>query len=456
MKDKLLIICGILLLCFLSGCILQDESESNNENVDEICNAIPELGSVYEDDSENKYVTASKILWMTEEELRLQRIQFYGKELNYMEEYDNYEKEDVSCHYYRKDNKIVSYVVESNYEMGITENVSSGMRISLDEVLDEDAEFWEELKSHIVKEIDNIAQDSSVFVLVDNYKEIIDKMQENTEQWYWYMNANGIVIVFREYVMRPAQLSFVLPYAEWGKYINAEYALEEGELIAEMSVNYNIQIGTALSIELKDSPNILGDGVIVVNHTEINFGKEYGDCAKVYIMKDSGEACYIIISTLGPNQNDDGSVLVYKVSNDTIIQCGNVIENAILADIKGWESINIAKFMNALGDSRYGYAPYRLQSDGTLLLENEWFQINDILVVDENELPVIINGENIYLPVGTEIKLTETNNDGIVKFIIIDTREQGEIYYELNANGTCNINGIRDENYFLYGLPYYK
>lgn len=373
MKRRILI-CNMVIwmLCF-GGCmdnhaasVIESESkvESKSANIvpSESCSdATNEVSSSQEEK------LPQNIVWETEQELKEERIEYYGSE-TISEDVINEKLEDENTEYicYRKDNCISSYVAyNGSYESGITEVVSTGEKLDFSQIWKDDVDYFELIKSYLIDETLRTAQDEVFLLLVENYEEVINEMDANPGQWYWHMDTTGVGITFRNKVMRSSKMTYVLPYAEWEAYLKEEYLPSTEQLVGRISNNQKFLFEDGSYVEIVDVPKLSKEAFIKTESSEFAFGKEYGDCRNAFLLNGEEEGYYLLIESAGITEVDDGWTLSFYVLDGVITQC-DAIECAQITDVDGFECITIAHTLieNEHGSYHNESKLYGLGKDG--------------------------------------------------------------------------------------------
>ena len=331
----------ILSLCF-TGCSVQDEKESLQENVDTIVESEESVidESIEVESQENQ----SKKDFIPESELISSRIREYGTdEIDLDEIKGNINPDNARKYCYRKDDAIESYMpYVSGFNFGMNYDVRTGEILDFKDIWQEDVDIYELLKPYLVE---NTTRKS----VAENYEEIIYSMEEHPGFWYWYMDSTGIIITFRRHVICHPEQEYFLEYSEWGNYLKNEYLPDLDEIIGQFRVNQKIEIQDG-QLEIIDDPKLSDEAFIRTDKNVILFGELYGDCLKAYIMNNSEPGYYLLINSAGETQVDDGSILVYHVFDGVVTECDN-IPLAGIYDVKGFDNITLISRQYKLDES---------------------------------------------------------------------------------------------------------
>lgn len=377
MKRRILI-CNMVIwmLCF-GACVHNHPSGAiDNESKVESKSAYIIPSESYSDatnavSSSQEEKFSNNIVWETEQELKEERIEYYGSE-TISEDFINEKLEDKNREHicYRKDNCISSCVAYNGfYESGITEVASTGEKLDFSQIWKEDVDYFELIKPYLINETLRSAQDEVFVLLVENYEEVINEMDANPGQWYWYMDTTGVGITFRNKVMRSAKMSYVLPYTEWKAYLKEEYLPSMEQIVGRISTNQKFSFEDGSYIQIVDVPKLSKEAIIKTDSSELAFGKEYGDCVNAYILNGEGEGYYLLIESAGITEVDDGWTLSFYVLDGAITQC-DAIECTQIADVEGFSSITIAHTLieNEQGSYHNESRLYGLDEDGKFYL----------------------------------------------------------------------------------------
>lgn len=333
------------------------------------------LNSIHAIDDTSSFKKASieaGIDWKTEPELS----GYWGDTIDLDAIKENIAGEGTRYYLKRKDGTLTSYKAYSSAMdiLGVTRLTATGEEIQMQDIWKEDVDYFDLIKTYLKEDILNQSREGYfAFQLVENYEEIINHMEEQPELWYWYLNAQGVVITFRKEVMRSAELVCVLPYSEWNEHLKEEYLPDTSDLIAQMDVNEEVLLDDGQWVQITDFEHIEArrwDATIETESAELFFGEDYGDCLEAYILNDSASGYYLLISSAGETGWDDGSVLAYSVLDGTITQCGN-IPLAGIWYVEGLDNITIGARVEGDEDWNYYYVEeqYELR-DGKLSVVN--------------------------------------------------------------------------------------
>lgn len=358
--------------------------------------------------------------------------------------YSTLEESSENCYFYRRDNRVESFIAYNEWELGITRDLDSGKRLELTDIVKDSETFMEVVKQYLIADVE---RNATQYSYVDTYAEKIISMEDNPDIWYWYMDASGIYIVFREYTLAAGKRTAYLPYSEWKDYLKDEYFINSEGLIAKISLEHPIRLEEDKYIEINDN-------TIIIKEMQLDFSKVYGQCDDAYIISGSNEEYYVLISTFGPTGVDDGSVLLYCISEGNIKECDS-IQFGEIEDVESIELLEIGCYIEDIG-TMYASGIYKINEDEKkILLADDWYKLNSLITVDGAELPVVLEGEEMLLPIGTTIRLIKTNVNGTVCFEIEATGENGEFYYNIDSQGRKVINGTVIGTYFEHQLSQY-
>lgn len=284
-------------------------------------------------------------------ELYSKRISEYGSyKINLDAIKENINKENTNYYCYRKDDAVESYMpFVSGHNFGMNYDVCTGELLDFKDLWREDVEIYELLKPYLI-------ENTTRYSVVEDYEEVIQSMEEYPGIWYWCMDATGIMITFRRYVICYPEYEYLLTYAEWGQYLKEAYLPDMNEIIGRIGVNEELEIDGG-KLEIIDDPIFSREAVIKTNKSEIMFGETYGDCLEAYIMNDDDEGYYLLINSAGETGWDDGSILVYYICEEVVTQVDH-IALASIYDVKAFDNITLIQ------------GQYRLSEEGKLVAIN--------------------------------------------------------------------------------------
>ena len=302
--------------------------------------------------------------------------------------------------------------------------------------------------------------------LFEGYEAIIREIWESEPDWY--LDGAGLTIVFSPYEIGPYALGTVyarLTYQELGTLLKTEYqmgpqagiaVLPLGE-VAEISLNHETGEKGTVQLYLKSEED---DGGIhkyilkVGRHTEI--AAQIDRLENIYLLQREDGRTFLLFD--GDMASDDYVTYMYEITDS---QIKKTYESSVCAYIcKGTittEGVRMGIRVDALG-TYTAYGDFEIMENGSLESIREWYDIENSYewqgLTNIRDLPVVVEGEETILPSGSHIRIIGTNMNGILKYQLSDSLEEGEIHYTTGEdNWPVYIDGINETEYFEM-LPY--
>lgn len=199
------------------------------------------------------------------------------------------------------------------------------------------------------------------------------------------------------------------------------------------------------------------DEKIVTDRAEFNFSECFGELdSKIYLFYPSDEKWYVLFETWAPSYLH--CLLLFEVCGDDIVLCQRM-EGAYIGSVQSSSQIQIMGEFYGLGrtrkcDSAEGIYCIDSESETLVLAEGEWLYLEEdgFRTIKGEELPVIINGRETTLPVGTKIRFVQTDLNGTYWILLEDTSEKAILAYETDEKGRYYIGGKSAGLYFKYGV----
>lgn len=170
-----------------------------------------------------------------------------------------------------------------------------------------------------------------------------------------------------------------------------------------------------------------------------------------FVKKDNGKLFLLATCNLG---SDDYKMYVYDVTEEKPTLIGEPLYGiSVDGTYLSVDRITMAGSVDLFG-TYTALADYRINDDGTLTDETQIYPIriysgHQNLTV-KKDLPVTINEENRMLSPGTVIRMTGTNKQDAMYFVIPETGEEGELNYTSKGEDDWKkyVDGVEDEEYF--------
>lgn len=373
---------------------------------------------------------------------------------------------DKNLALYRNDSDVISFC-ESVYDFsggahgmygveGVTFDVKSGRQLALEDILSNPEGFYGKAIEYIIKELDeNYSAD-----LFPEYKETVNESTFGETQASWHLNNAGIVIDYDLYLIAPyaaGMPSVTLPYDEFAEYIKEEYIKPHDNMAAGVSANEDVsrllgEAGSVMIETVSDEEASTSEVTVVSGNSRENVGT-FGRLTDAWAIKRDGRSFLIFVCDYA---SDDFVAFVYEVTGGKAARCDR-IEGAGF----GWngnysmgtDRIGLYMRFDILG-SYSGWMEYSFGDDGKLTPMSDVYAIDtDSTLTVVKDLPVMLEGNETMLPVGTKMGITGTDNNGTAYFRL-DTGEAGEIkYIRKEGQWGLTIDGVSEFDYFAE-VPY--
>lgn len=347
--------------------------------------------------------------------------------------------DDTDIYIARADSTVISFKSSNYYYMGgahgmsgyfgDTFDVASGEELAIDEMMDNADGFRTFARKYIFDEIQKKYSDE----VFPEYESILADMWDENRQWY--MDGNGLVIIFNPYELGPYAagiFAFHIPYSELGDYMKPEYMDMSGAGIAEIS-DYS-----AVEEQLE----------------------EYGYIETAFRVKRAADSDEFLIVTTD-HASDDYVTHVFDMTDGTAVLTDRTETGY---DLQQWglnaDSFHMRKTIFVLG-TYMSDVEYSLTDEGKLEEQNEIYEIESNRqwqgLVLKRELAAVDagDGSSIVLPAGTSLYITATDDAGKVWFETEDGI-RGMLEYERGTGDNdwiLYIDGVSEYDYFE-DIPY--
>lgn len=375
----------------------------------------------------------------------------------------------------RVDDQVVS-LVEMYYEYGggahgnygyggITFDAKTGERLELADLLKDAGAFREKATAYIIQRLEEDYGEG----LFPDYAATVEKMWG--ENPTWYLDAAGITFIFDpyevgSYAMGEARVT--LPTAKFSEYLEEEYANLGFTGYAVLPVNVDIPVNAPLSSQLTNTLRLdvihedewgMAEVSLRLNDSASEAGT-FGRIGSAYLI-NTGIFQYVILDA--DYASDDYVTMVYNVSTGAVQNTDRLDGTNIIPEKMYGERMELGTRLDVLGTYN-GVRTYTLDGkSGKLLTDDVYYRINSTdsplqTMTTAMELPVVVDGKETSLPIGSRIRITGTDNEGTALFLNADTGEEGEIHY-VRGDGAedtwmIHIDGIPEQEYFEDYLPY--
>lgn len=375
---------------------------------------------------------------------------------NFFYGYSSVEKAELA----RSDSAVVSFRMYYNDYMGgahgmyayggKTYDTQSGKSLELADILTDAEGFYAKAIDYISVELEEMYGES----LFPDYKDSVAETFNGDWSVNWYLNAAGVVIAYSPYTVGPYAMGapeVVLPYSEFSDYINEKYMTVSNEIIAKAPINQDISgfIGAneKVLIEAKGDEWEMQTISLISGENTDTLGT-FGFFDDAYIIKHADGRSFVLV--ICDYMSDDYVTFVYEVTDNTLQKCCEVSNASISDEYMSTDKIVLNVRVDALG-TYSANVRYSLNEDGQLILMDKKFKIdteNTMTII--KELPVILDGTETILSVGTEIAVTGTNNVDEVYFKVVNSDQSGTIRYTKDEeDGWIHlIDGVSEYEYF--------
>lgn len=380
---------------------------------------------------------------------------------NFFYGYSSVEKAELA----RSDSSVVSFRMYYNDYMGgahgmyayggKTYDTQSGQSLELADILTDAEGFYAKAIDYIPVELEEKYGEN----LFPDYKDSVAETFNGDWSVNWYLNATGVVIAYSPYTVGPYAMGapeVVLPYSEFSDYINEKYMNVSNEIIAKAPINQDISgfIGEneKVMIEAKGDEWEM-QTISLTSGANTEALGTFGSFEDAYVIKRADGRSFVFV--VCDYMSDDYVTFVYEVTDNTLQKCSEVSNASISDEYMSTNEIVLNVRVDALGT--YGAnVHYSLNENGQLVLLDEIYKIdteNTMTII--KELPVILDGAETMLSVGTEIAVTGTNNVDEVYFRVVNSDQTGTIRYTKDEeDGWIHlIDGVSEYEYFDM-IPY--
>lgn len=443
-------------------------SGDNNEDCRELQEALESWGAEQEED-----------FWETVEQYKEDALGY----CEILEMSEDLEPEFYGCSidsrivYTRVDASVLSFCRNySDYDCGphgnywyegVNFRVEDGKRLTLKDLLTEDAEFSDfctKAGDYCIQEVCEEYGEE----LYENYETII--RESLSEEPDWYLNAAGITIIFNpyeigSYAMGPAFVT--LPYEVFADMLKPEYQAFTGEGTAELPLDMEVELelteDTGERVRLWIEETQLDDVWDYALWLQVGAQKEkMDDMARIgsaYILRWADGRSFLLFDA--DMASDDYITYLYEITNGMLQKTGET--DRICSIEPGYVNpgkLKLRTSVDLLGT--YGAkVDYEITEDGTFVSDCSYYKLENnspwSILTTIRELPVTIDGQETSLPAGSRLRITATDLKGTAWFREEKTGTEGEIHYtegneEDSAWPIC-IDGVEETEYFE-SLPY--
>ena len=293
------------------------------------------------------------------------------------EGYEMKYSENITVDIQRRDNKVLSFILNDYTYMGgahgggtfigVSFDVGTGQQITLDDLGDADS-IRDTSKEYILNAIATSSEEARANLYEDDvidYKEVINEQFSNGYQPEFYLDDVGITFVFQQYDIAPyaaGMISFTVPYSEYDKIADRYTPLEGASYVISLS-----NAGLNSSVDFDDDGQL--ENISIVNTWDEESDKNY------YILRvddeelkeESGNGSWITGYFIHNDEgnfvllvNDGISVDLYEVSNgieakghmDTTLYIEEVTDSGFTLGEHFYDDNNVGYWDN---EEQYGF-----------------------------------------------------------------------------------------------------
>ncbi|MCD8190615.1 MAG: YobA family protein [Clostridiales bacterium] len=185
---------------------------------------------------------------------------------------------------------------------------------------------------------------------------------------------------------------------------------------------------------------------------------EFGRLGSAYLLGlDDGRSFVLLDADYA---SDDYVTFLYEITDGSLAEQSRLEDVSLQSATVSAEQLYLRVHVDVLG-SYDSYMDYIIDDAGALQATSDFYEIptDDSdwhLLTVTKELPVTLDGEATTLPVGTQLRLTGTDNQQTAYFVLEDIGETGSITYtrgEGDESYLLYIDGVSEYDYFEM-LPY--
>ncbi|MCD8050254.1 MAG: YobA family protein [Clostridiales bacterium] len=186
---------------------------------------------------------------------------------------------------------------------------------------------------------------------------------------------------------------------------------------------------------------------------------EFGRLGNAYLLGLADGRSFVLLDA--DYASDDYVTFLFEITDGELVEQSRLEDVSLQSATVSAEQLNLRVHVDVLG-SYDSYMDYVIDDAGSLQATSDFYEIptDDSdwhLITVSNEVPVTIDGQKVTLSVGTQIRITGTDNQETAYFRVEDTGVEGSVTY-VRGDGeddayTLYIDGISEYDYFEM-LPY--
>ncbi len=334
---------------------------------------------------------------------------------------------------------------------GITIDLESGQELALTDLMSDHAGFMDKAKELVLAGLDGRKDE-----LFEDYEAYVT---QNLETTGWYLNAAGIEFVFTPYEIGPyasGSITVSVPYEEVAQYMKPEYLDTQGAYIMALPVGSQVTAGDcSILMEQRQIEEYMYEVILNVNGTETSLGDIRVD--RACLMRREGGRVFLVCGI--DEASDDYEIFVYELTAEGAVQTADIWARLDGKNVNP-ENMVLIVTLDVLG-TYTSEMRYELSEDGVFTALDDIYNIEANRdwqeLVTKRELPVMVDGQESTLPVGSRLYITATDNAGTVYFEGTDASGKavsGEIHYEQQEGEFFHTIAGVDEFEYFEELPY--
>ena len=345
-------------------------------------------------------------------------------------------------------------------EWGSTIDLKSGAELSLSQLAADPNGFVNKTLEIVLEDLGGRREEEELFDAYESY------VEEHIEETSWYLDAEGIVLVYTPYEIGPyasGSITVRVSYDEVAEYMKTEYLPLQENYISTLPMNHEVTaslLDGVCTVLWQMESVYMETYVDYETSVTVNGGtslvEPFVSVRHAYLMRRPDGRSFLIFDI--DWASDDFETFVYELGAGGAVQTADIWA-ALDGKNISMDSVGLRFTLNVLGtySSEMSYA---LTGNGrlepmekiyTFTPNREWQGLTTI-----RELPVTIDGQQTMLPVGTSLFIDATDNAGTAWFTTDEKSGaiSGEIHYERREDDyQLYINGISEYEYFEM-IPY--
>lgn len=390
------------------------------------------------------------------------------------EAYDDFDEENENYFYKyyswrsveleRSDSTVISFDESSSIYtggvhpnggcLGATFDVKTGRKLELADILKDEAGFYEAAVNYLTDWLVRNFGEKSFGQEKRNY---VARTFDEGRTVNWYLSGAGIVIIYNPYEIADyasGVIEITLPYGLFYEYLKEEYTDPHTELFARIPENEDIAglLGEKSRIVV-EKEDVFGSEARIVTDNSSEVVGEFVFLRNIFAIKRQDGRSFILV--VGDYASDDNELFVYEVTGGNIRKCDALSGADLTGNRISTDKVEVSLVLYELG-TYTAAMEYMLSEEGELICPKQIISIeSDRSMTVIKELPVTIDGTETVISIGSQIIITGTNNKDTIYFKLVESGQQGEIYYEMDTEEPWIhlISGVSEFEYFE-AIPY--